>query len=115
MFFVNATTLLVPLFAMTALAKRVIPENTPYVDLRYADVLKLSATYQGGVVAWVAFWVFYGQGVGAESAASVATFAAAYTVVLLVEPIADLAALAGAKALRGRTGGLFTPRLHAAA
>ncbi|SDY31267.1 Cobalt uptake substrate-specific transmembrane region [Citreimonas salinaria] len=116
MFFVNATTLLVPLFAMTALARRVIPAGTPYVDLRYADVLKLSATYQGGVVAWVAFWVFYGQGVGAESAASVATFAAAYAVVLLVEPIVDLAALAGAKALRGRVPqGLLTPRLHSAA
>lgn len=115
MFFVNATTLLVPLFAMTALARRVIPAGTAYVDLRYADVLKLSATYQGGVVAWVAFWVFYGQGVGAESTASVLAFAGAYSVVLLVEPIADLAALAAAKALRGRTGALFTPRLHSAA
>ncbi len=101
MYFVNVTTLMVPLFAVTALARRIVPARTAYVDLRYADVLKLSAMYQGGVIAWVAFWAFYGQGVGAETFASVLTFAGAYMLVILIEPIADLAALAGAKALRG--------------
>ncbi|MCC1494728.1 energy-coupling factor ABC transporter permease [Cognatishimia sp. F0-27] len=116
MFFVNATTLLVPLFAISALAGRVIPQDKAYVDLNYAEVLKLSAMYQGGVVAWVAFWVFYGQGVGADAFQSVLTFGAAYMLVILIEPIADLAALAGAKALRGaRASGLFTQRLYTAA
>ncbi|MDW3180903.1 energy-coupling factor ABC transporter permease [Roseobacter sp.] len=116
MFFVNVTTLLVPLFAISALANRFIPRDKAYVDLAYADVFKLSAMYQGGVVAWVAFWAFYGQGIGAETAQSVLTFGAAYMLVVLIEPIADLAVLAGAKALRsGKLSGLFTARLYNAA
>ena len=113
MFFVNVTTLLVPLFAIDALARRILPRDRAYVDLDYAHVLKLSGIYQGGVVAWVAFWAFYGQGVGAETFQSVWTFAAAYMLVVLVEPIADLAILAGAKALRGlEKSGLVAPRLY---
>jgi len=116
MFFVNVTTLLVPLFAITALARRSIPHTTAYVDLDYSSVLKLSAMYQGGIVAWVAFWAFYGQGVSVETFQSVWTFGAAYMLVVLIEPIADLAVLAGAKALRGmERSGLFTHRLYNAA
>lgn len=116
MFFVNVTTLLVPLFAISALAQRIIPAGTAYVDLRYADVLKLSAVYQGGVVAWVAFWALYGQGFGAETLASVLSFGAAYMLVLLIEPVADLGALAIAKALRGSGDSpLVTGRLYHAA
>lgn len=113
MFFVNVTTLLVPLFAISALAHRFIPEDKAYVDLAYADVFKMSAMFQGGVVAWVAFWAFYGQGVGAETFQSVLTFGAAYMLVVLIEPIADLAVLAGAKALKSRkAASLFTARLY---
>ncbi len=116
MYFVNISTLLFPLFAMTALAKRVVPEATAYVDLDYTQVLKMSAIYQGGVVAWVAFWAIYGQGVGADNMASIATFGAAYMLVVLIEPIADLAVLAVAKGLRGaKTDTLFANRLHNAA
>ncbi len=116
MFFVNVTTLLVPLLTITALANRLIPRDTAYVDLKYGDVLKLSAMYQGGVIAWVAFWAFYGQGVGAETFAAVGTFAAAYAMVILIEPIADLAVLAAAKTVRGaKLAGVFTQRLYSAA
>jgi hypothetical protein len=104
MYFVNVTTLLVPMFAIHALAKRVIPAGKAYVDLDYAEVLKLSAAYQGGVIAWVAFWVFYGQGVGAETFASVATFGAAYLLVIVIEPIVDIAVLATAKTMRNLEG-----------
>jgi len=100
MYFVNVSTLLFPLFAISALAHRIIPKDTAYVDLRYGDVLKLSFTYQGGVVAWVAFWAIYGQGFGAENLSNVLSFGAAYMLVVLIEPLADLAALALAKALR---------------
>ncbi|WP_039019533.1 energy-coupling factor ABC transporter permease [Halocynthiibacter namhaensis] len=111
---INLTTLLVPLFALQALAKRVIAPNTAYVDLKYTQALALSTAYQGGVVAWVAFWAFYGQGFGANTMASVVTFGGAYMLVVLIEPIADLAVLAGAKSLRGlEISGLFTPRLYA--
>lgn len=110
----NVTTLLLPLFAVAALAQRIIPARTAYVDLRYADVLKLSLAYQGGVVAWVAFWVFYGQGFAV--AGSVATFALAYMAVVLIEPLVDLAVLAGAKAMAGKAPkALVSPRLYAAA
>ncbi|WP_179380246.1 energy-coupling factor ABC transporter permease [Jannaschia marina] len=116
MFFVNVTTLLVPLFGIFALSKRVIAPQTAYVDLSYGQALKLSAAYQGGVVAWVAFWAIYGQGVGAENLSNVAAFGAAYMLVVLIEPLADLAVLAGAKALRRLDGSPFvTPRLHNAA
>lgn len=114
MFTVNVTTLLFPLFLIATLAKRIIPADKAYVDLGYGDVLKLSAAYQGGIVAWVAFWAFYGQGVGI--APEVMTFGAAYMLVIIVEPLADLAALAGAKALRRfKDSGLFVNRLHHAA
>jgi cobalt uptake protein with substrate-specific transmembrane region len=116
MYFVNLTTLLVPLFAISALAKKVIAPDTRYVDLSYKQALKLSTAYQGGVVAWVAFWVFYGQGFGAETMASVMAFGGAYMLVVIIEPIADLAVLAGAKALRGLEGsGLVTERLYKSA
>jgi len=112
----NVTTLLVPLFAINALASRVIARDTPYVDLRYRQALSLSTAYQAGVVAWVAFWALYGRGLGAENLSSIATFAASYAMVIVVEPLVDLGVLALAKSLRGvLDGGLVTPRLHNAA
>lgn len=114
-YFVNVTTLLVPLFAASALARRVVAPGIAYVDLRYADVLKLSAVYQGGVVAWVAFWALYGQGVSSSTLAAIGSFGLVYMIVILIEPLADLAALAAAKSVReSRLARLFTPRLYTA-
>ncbi|MEZ5716446.1 MAG: energy-coupling factor ABC transporter permease [Paracoccaceae bacterium] len=104
---INVTTLLVPLFAINALAHRIIKPETPYVDLKYTQALALSTAFQGGVVAWVAFWAFYGQGFGAENMASVFSFGAAYMLVIVIEPLADLAVLAGAKGLRDLGFGRF--------
>lgn len=107
----NLTTLLVPLFALMAVARRVIAPHTAYVDLKYSQVLALSVAYQGGIVAWVAFWAFYGQGFGAWQ--SVATFGGAYMLVVLIEPLVDLAVLAAAKSMRGlEKTGLVTARLY---
>ena len=112
----NVTTLLVPLFATAALARRIIPRATAYVDLTYTQTLKLSLAYQGGIVAWVAFWALYGQGVGAGNLQSIASFGAAYMGVVLLEPLVDLAVLAGAKALRGLQGSaLVQSRVYSAA
>jgi ABC-type Co2+ transport system permease subunit len=109
----NVTTLLVPLFALQALAQRIIAPHTPYVDLKYGQALALSAAYQGGVVAWVGFWALYGAGTGAENLGAILAFGGAYMLVIVVEPLADLAVLAAAKGLRGlRQSGLVTPRLH---
>jgi ABC-type Co2+ transport system permease subunit len=112
----NITTLLVPLFALQALAKRVIAPGTAYVDLKYSQALTLSTTYQGGVVAWVAFWAIYGAGFGVANLTSVASFGAAYMAVVLIEPLADLTILAAAKSLHGLRGSpLVTQRLYHAA
>lgn len=106
---INLTTLIVPLAGVSFLAKRIVAPGTAYADLDYRQALALSAAYQGGIVAWVAFWAFYGKGVGTDNLAAVASFAAAYMSVLLVEPLVDLAVLAAAKAFSGR-GDLFLQR-----
>ena len=96
----NVTTLLVPLYAISLLAKRIIPANTPYVDLTYRQALALSTSYQGGIVAWVAFWALYGHGFTAENIGNILAFGGAYMLVILLEPLLDLAVLAGAKTIR---------------
>jgi hypothetical protein len=106
----NVTTLLVPLFALTALAGRIIAPATPYVDLKYRQALALSTSYQAGIVAWVAFWAIYGQGFGADNIHSIATFGGAYMLVIIVEPLADLAVLAAAKAIHALRGSAFIER-----
>ncbi len=96
----NVTTLLVPLYAISLLARRIIPANTPYVDLTYRQALALSTSYQGGIVAWVAFWALYGHGFTAENIGNILAFGGAYMLVILLEPLLDLAVLAGAKTIR---------------
>lgn len=113
----NVTTLLVPLYGVSLLAKRIIPANTPYVELKYGQALALSTAYQGGIVAWVAFWAIYGQGFAAANLTSIATFGAAYMTVILIEPLADLGVLATAKLLNQLQGTRFVQQrvYHAAA
>ncbi|MDX9862756.1 MAG: cobalt transporter, partial [Rhodospirillales bacterium] len=73
----------------------------------------LSAAYQGGVVAWVAFWAIYGQGAGAANLAQIASFGAAYMAVVLIEPVVDLMVLGAVKSLdRMRDSRVFQRRLH---
>jgi ABC-type Co2+ transport system permease subunit len=110
---INVTTLLVPLWAMIQLAKRIIPPDTAYVDVKYSQVLALSFCYQGGIVAWVAFWALYGHGFGAENLTAIATFGGAYLAVIILEPLVDLAVLAAAKTLAPlATNPLLYRRLH---
>ena len=83
------------------------------MDTRYTQALALSTAYQGGIVAWVAFWAFYGHGFSSENLASVGSFGLAYMSVVLLEPLIDLGVLAAAKALsRYSQGPLFNVRLH---
>ena len=111
----NVTTLIVPLFGIHLLAKRIIPQGTAYVDTKYSQALALSTAYQGGIVAWVAFWAVYGHGVTAENLANVGSFGVAYMSVILVEPLIDLGVLALAKqSKRYSSGILFNRRLHQA-
>lgn len=113
---VNVTTLIVPLLGIHILAKRIIAPDTPYVDLKYRQALALSTAYQGGIVAWVAFWALYGQGFGVENLAAISSFGAAYMLVIIVEPLVDLAVLAVAKAANSLSHSrLFHHRLKNAA
>jgi ABC-type Co2+ transport system permease subunit len=93
----NVTTLLVPLYGMGLLARKVIPAKTAYKDVGYLQALALSTSYQAGIVAWVAFWALYGHGFSIENLAQIGSFGAAYMTVILVEPLIDLAVLAVAK------------------
>jgi ABC-type Co2+ transport system permease subunit len=112
----NVSTLLLPLFACAGLARRLIPAHTAYVDIGYSQALKLSLAYQGGIVAWVAFWAFYGQGFGAAQFASVASFGAAYLSIVMIEPLIDLGLLGLAKRMQGlRASGALNRRLFSAA
>ncbi|WP_312589641.1 energy-coupling factor ABC transporter permease [Comamonas terrigena] len=112
----NVTTLLVPLFATAALARRVIPADMAYVDLGYAQTFKLSVAYQGGIVLWVGFWAIYGQGAGAANLADIGRFGGAYMTVVLLEPLIDLGVLAIAKAWQRLQGcALVERRMYQAA
>lgn len=111
MYTVNMTTLLAPLFAIHMLARKIIAPHTAYVDIKYKQALALSTAYQAGIVAWVAFWAIYGQGLGALP--SVISFGAAYMLVIVIEPFVDLAVLAAAKSLKGQdTVPFLTKRLR---
>ncbi|MGF0540486.1 energy-coupling factor ABC transporter permease [Agrobacterium sp. ES01] len=113
---INVTTLIVPLWAVSQLARRIIAPQTPYVDVTYWQALSLSTAYQGGIVAWVAFWALYGQGFGADNIASVFSFGGAYMTVIILEPLVDLAVLAIAKTFANQTKNpVFNSRLHSAA
>lgn len=111
---INTTTLLAPLFAMSILAKRIIPERTAYVDLSYAQTLKLSTSYQGGIVIWVAFWALYGRGFNVDNLSEIFSFGAAYMTVIIAEPLIDLAVLAAAKSMRTLSSVFVEPRLYKA-
>ena len=106
----NVTTLLVPLIALTALARQVIKPDTPYVELRYRQALALSTTYQAGIVVWVGFWALYGQGFTAENFTAITSFGAAYMSVIIVEPLVDLAVLAVAKTFHRLAGSMLLER-----
>ncbi|MFQ3253757.1 MAG: hypothetical protein ACI9U6_002057 [Loktanella salsilacus] len=108
----NVTTLLVPLLALHVVTKSVVARGTAYVDLTYTQALKLSTTYQAGVVAWVAFWVVWGEGASMSTLASLSTFGAAYMTVVLIEPLVDLAVLAVAKRMKAQGSGLLDARVY---
>lgn len=114
-FGMNVTSLLLPLFAMGLFARRIIKPSTAYVDLSYRQTLKLSLVFQGGVVSWVAFWTIYGQGLYAANWEALASFAAAYSAVIVIEPLLDLGVLAIAKHMDSKAMRvLFVTRLVAA-
>ncbi|MGL9620769.1 energy-coupling factor ABC transporter permease [Bradyrhizobium sp. U531] len=104
-FGMNATTLLVPLFAMQALASRLIPSNTAHRDLQYSKALVLSTAYQSGIVVCVTFWALYGAGFGAANLYNIAWFGGCYALMSLVQLEVEMAVLALAKQVGRRDCG----------
>ena len=93
--------------------QRIIPEGVAYKDLSYTQLLKLSVVWEGAIVGWVMFWAFYGQGFGAENIQNVLAFGGSYMLVVILEPLIDMAVLAGGKAWdKGRCSILFDKRLN---
>ena len=110
--YINISTLLFPLFAVSYIAKKIVPSNAAYTDLRYRDVLTLTGIYQGGIILWVAFWCFYGQGFGQETFYSVGVFSLAYATVIGIECLLDVGLLATLKSYKRKTlPAVFNPRL----
>ena len=95
---INVTTLLASMTLLHYATQKIVPAGTAYKDISYTQMLKMSVIWEGSVVAWVAFWAFYGQGVGAENIQNIFSFGSAYMLVVLVEPLIDLAILSLVKA-----------------
>jgi ABC-type Co2+ transport system permease subunit len=113
-YFINVTTLLVPLFLVAWLVKRLVPPHTPYVDLKLWQAFALSIAFQGGIIVLVAFWAVYGLGLSSDTISKVLTFGANYLVVIIIEPIVSIGVLAAAQTLDPVAKGhpIFYSRLH---
>ena len=110
--YINISTLLFPLFAVSYIAKKIIPANIAYTDLRYKQVISLTGVYQGGIILWVAFWCFYGQGFNQETFYNVGVFSLAYSTVIGIECLLDVGLLAIFKSYKNRTlPSVFNKRL----
>jgi ABC-type Co2+ transport system permease subunit len=95
---INVTTLLASMLVLHYATQKIIPANTPYKDITYSQMLKMSVIWEGSIVSWVAFWALYGQGFGAENLQNIASFGGAYMLVVILEPLIDMAALSLVKA-----------------
>ena len=110
--YINISTLLFPLFAVSYVSKKIIPVNTAYTDLKYRQVISLTGIYQGGIILWVAFWCFYGQGFSQETFYNVGVFSLAYSTVIGIECLLDVGLLSTLKRYKKRSlPSVFNQRL----
>jgi ABC-type Co2+ transport system permease subunit len=113
--YINISTLLFPLFAVSYISKKIIPANIAYTDLKYRHVISLTGIYQGGIILWVAFWCFYGQGFNQETFYNVGIFSLAYSTVIGIECLLDVGLLATLKSYKKRSlPSVFNQRLISA-
>jgi len=96
---INVTTLLASMLVLNEVAKRVIPKDIPYRDISYSQMLKMSIVWEGSIVSWVAFWALYGQGFSAENIQNILSFGGSYMLVVIIEPLVDLAVLSIVKSI----------------
>ena len=110
--YINISTLLFPLFAVSYISKKIIQANISYTDLKYRQVISLTGIYQGGIILWVAFWCFYGQGFNQETFYNVGIFSLAYSTVIGIECLLDVGLLATFKSYKKRSlPSVFNQRL----
>ena len=110
---INVTTLLASMLMLNYASKKIIPEGVAYKDISYSQMLKMSVVWEGAIVSWVAFWALYGQGFGVENLSNILSFGGAYMTVVALEPLVDLAVLAGVKAYTsGDCNIFFDKKLH---
>jgi ABC-type Co2+ transport system permease subunit len=110
---INVTTLLASMLLLNVASKKIIPQNIAYKDISYSQMLKMSVVWEGAVVSWVAFWAFYGQGFGVENLHNVTIFGSAYMLVIIIEPLVDLAVLSAVKAFNSdKCNIIFEKRLN---
>jgi hypothetical protein len=113
--YINISTLLFPLFAVSYISKKIIPANIAYTELKYRHVISLTGIYQGGIILWVAFWCFYGQGFNQETFYNVGIFSLAYSTVIGIECLLDVGLLATLKSYKKRSlPSVFNQRLISA-
>lgn len=104
---INITTLMASMLILNIAVSKIIPKGVAYKDITYTQMLKMSVVWQGAIISWVAFWAFYGQGFGAENLTAVSSFAGAYILVVLIEPLIDLAILSAVKSYHSNRCNLF--------
>ena len=95
---INVTTLLASMLMLHIATKKIIPQKMAYKDITYTQMFKMSVVWEGAIISWVAFWAFYGQGFTIENIQNVSTFASAYLLVIILEPLIDLVILSIIKA-----------------
>ena len=98
--YINISTLLFPLYAVSYISKKIIPADIAYTDLKYTHVISLTGIYQGGIILWVGFWCFYGQGFNQETFYNVGVFSLAYSTVIGIECLLDVGLLATLKSYK---------------
>lgn len=104
---INITTLMASMLILNLAVSKIIPKGVAYKDITYTQMLKMSVVWQSAIISWVAFWAFYGQGFGAENLTAVSSFAGAYILVVLIEPLIDLAILSAVKSYHSNRCNLF--------
>jgi ABC-type Co2+ transport system permease subunit len=110
---INVTTLLASMLILYNASKKIIPQNIAYKDISYFQMLKISLVWEGAIVSWVAFWVFYGQGFNAENLHNIAIFGSSYMSVVVLEPLIDLVILSAVKVFNSDNCNiLFNNRLN---
>jgi len=110
---INVTTLLASMLILHIASKKIITQNIAYKDISYSQMLKMSIVWEGAIVSWVAFWALYGQGFSVENLHNIATFGSAYMLVIIIEPLVDLAVLSAVKAFNSdKCNIIFDKRLN---